>query len=146
MLLAMSKRATVRRRCPECRCWFVPAAKVAKQQRVCSEDCRRQRRRKQARRRRRLEPARYREEEQERQRRRRERQRRGAQPVRDGARHAPGEADKGSRSRDKERVDWDELIEQSRAELERQVRRIIHEVERKMRQAPVAIAAGHAPR
>ena len=142
----MSKRATVRRRCTECRCWFVPAAKVAKQQRVCSEECRRQRRRKQARRRRRQEPARYREEERLQQRRRRERLRQGAEPGRDGERHAPGEADKGVRSRDKERVDWDELIEQSRAELERQVLRIIREVERKMRRAPVASAAGHAPR
>ena len=73
--MAMATRATIRKRCAECRMWFKPAARLAKQQVVCGASCRLRRRRKQARARRAKEPEWHRREERERKRRSREEQR-----------------------------------------------------------------------
>ena len=140
---AMMKRATVRKRCTECRQWFRPPARLAKQQRVCGEECRRARRRRQARARRALEPSRYREEEVERKRRSRERAaagRAGAGPSGVGGAlcHAPGGVSKSMESRREFDEIWDAMWELSRAGWEREMRRIVREVWRKARHRPGA--------
>ncbi len=156
----MSKRATIRKRCAECRRWFTPPARLAKQQRVCSTACRLKRRAKQGRARRAREPVRYRDEERERQRRCRQEQRlgglsaakaeepdAGSEPARavGAACHALGDAQK-SRKSQKEFDDlWDRLMDVSRAGLEREVRKIARQAWRKSRHAPESGAVGHAP-
>lgn len=156
----MSKRATIRKRCAECRRWFTPPARLAKQQRVCSAACRLKRRAKQARARRACEPARYRDEERERQRRCRQEQRlarlgaakaqkpdAGSEPAGAGgaACHAPGDAQKSRKSQREFEDLWDRLIGVSRAGLEREVRKIARQAWRKSRHAPAYGAVGHGP-
>jgi len=72
----------VRRRCCECRKWFVPAPSAAKTQKTCSRKCRLQRRAKQERARRaaNLENARIAERERQRSHRERKREKQGADP------------------------------------------------------------------
>lgn len=143
----MSKRATIRKRCAECRTWFRPPARLVKQQVVCGASCRLRRRRKQARARRAVEPARYREEERERKRRWRARQRRagpeakpvGAQPgPGQGVGHALGEMPKHGRSQQQFADLWDTLLEVSRAGWEREVRKIVRQIWQKLRQEAAA--------
>ena len=151
----MAKRATIRKRCAECREWFTPPVQLEKHQVVCGASCRVERRRKQARARRRLDPARYREEERERK--RRSRASGGASGVGGDGRklpvgeegqapgHAPGEACNPRESRGEFARMWDTLSTQSRAGWEREVRKIAHESWRKGRQATTAGGVGHAP-
>jgi hypothetical protein len=62
-----------RRRCCECRAWYVPKRSAAKTQRTCSKRCRLRRRAKQAKRRREADRANARADERERQRKHRAR-------------------------------------------------------------------------
>ena len=64
-----------RRRCCECRTWYVPKPSAAKTQRTCSKRCRLRRRAKQAKRRREADRANARVDERERQRKHRVRRR-----------------------------------------------------------------------
>ena len=64
-----------RRRCCECRSWYVAAASAAKFQKTCSKECRRRRRSKQAKRRREADLASARADERERQRKHRRQER-----------------------------------------------------------------------
>lgn len=142
--LAMAKRATIRKRCAECRTWSTPPARLAKQQVVCGASCRLKRRRKQARARRAAEPVHFRDEERERKRRSRQKQRRklaeqefaggdAQKKAAKGRGHAPGKAPKRAES-GREFVDfWDKLSEVSRAGWEREVRKIAREVWKKLR-------------
>ena len=68
------KGATPRRRCCECRGWYVPKASTAKTQRTCSKACRLRRRSRRDRARREADPAGAREAGRVRQRRHRERE------------------------------------------------------------------------
>ncbi len=61
-------RGSARKRCTECRCWFVPHVAAARHQKTCSQKCRTRRRRRLARRRRAREVREYRVDERERQR------------------------------------------------------------------------------
>ena len=140
----MSKRATIRKRCAECRTWFTPPARLAKQQVVCGASCRLRRRRKQARTRRAARPVHFREEERERKRRSRQEQRRklveqesagvGAhERAAVGRSHGPGEAPNRAESGREFAYFWDELSEVSRAGWEREVRKVAREVWKKLR-------------
>ncbi len=62
-----------RKRCCECRRWYLPAASAAKTQKTCCKECRLRRRARQQRERRAADLANAREDERSRQRRRRER-------------------------------------------------------------------------
>jgi hypothetical protein len=64
-----------RRRCCDCRSWYLPAASTAKTQKTCSRECRLRRRAKQEKVRRAADLENAREDERERQRRHRERMR-----------------------------------------------------------------------
>lgn len=154
----MRKRATIRKRCAECREWFRPPARLVEQQRVCGSACRLKRRAKQARVRRAGEPARHREEERERKRRSREGQRqsgqRGGRPDAGGGApvgaegagcHGPGGARKARKSRREFDDLWDRLLDLSRAGLEREVRKIAREVWSKSRHAAGSGEARHGP-
>ena len=141
----MAKRATYRKRCTECRQWFTPPARLAKQQCVCSGTCRRARRRKQARARRAREPARYREEERERKRRSREKARDDGAGAKARPCHEPGDAAKQMKSRQEFSDLWDKVMGVSRAGLERQVRKIAKEIWLKMGQDFEQRDGGHAP-
>lgn len=144
----MSKQARCRKRCAECRRWFWPRARQAKQQRVCGEPCRLARRRRQARVRRAKDPVGHREEERE-----RKRQWRAAAKHSAGTRpgtgeapcHAPGQASKYRQSQGEFGQIWDEVMDMSRAELERQLRRIVRQFWRKTRHGAGAGACSHAP-
>ena len=72
----------MRRRCCECRKWFVPAPSAAKTQKTCSRECRLRRRAKQEKARRAADLANARTDERERQRKHRERklEEQGADP------------------------------------------------------------------
>lgn len=154
----MSKLATKRKRCSQCRRWFTPPARLAKQQRVCSAGCRLKRRAKQARFRRSKKPQWYRQEERERKRRSRQVQRlarsegEGQQAVTGehvgtdvSAGHAPGRGPKRRESQRKFDDLWDRLLDVSRAGLEREVRNIARQMWRELRQEPATRAAGHGP-
>ena len=67
------KGATPRRRCCECRSWYLPKVSTSKTQRTCSKKCRLRRRGRSERERRGANPVAAREAERERQRRHRER-------------------------------------------------------------------------
>jgi hypothetical protein len=140
----MSKRPTYRKRCVECRAWFRPVVRLAKQQQVCGEACRHARRRRQARARRAQEPARYREDERE-----RKRRSRASAATRDvtswACGHAPGEAPKSSGSQREFDQIWDTLFEASRAAWEREVRKITGQMWRELRRAAALEGARHAP-
>jgi len=129
------KRATVRKRCAECRGWFRPEARLAKQQRVCGEACRLARRRRQSRARRALEPVRHREEERERKRLSREAKRAAATRSETAAAvsHEPGVSPKPRKSREEFDRVWDEVIDLSRAAWEREMRRITRKIWRELR-------------
>jgi hypothetical protein len=136
------KRTTVRKRCTECGSWFRPLARLAKQQRVCSERCRLARRGRHARARRALDPVRHREEERERKRQSRQAAQKRAAVTEPGtavsACHAPGEASKQRESQKEFDQIWDKLIDLSRAAWERELRRIAREIWRKSRHGPGA--------
>src|SRR3990172_8969120 len=80
--MTYTARTCGRRRCCECRSWYVPAASAAKFQKTCSKKCRLRRRSKQAKRRREADLANARADERERQRKHRsqERERSAAGP------------------------------------------------------------------
>ena len=150
----MSKRATRRKRCSECRAWFTPTARLAKQQRVCGSACRLGRRRKQARRRRAAAPVDFRDEERERKRRSRlEARRAGARAVPKcaqmtgsvGTSHGPGEACKARESLEQFAKIWNSVWDLSRTGWEREARRIAREVWKKSRQGRAAGGDGHGP-
>lgn len=139
-----------RRRCSECRSWFVPARTAAQSQRVCGEECRRHRRGRQARGRRRADLQEYRVEERERQRAHRERRRSqpegGAKPAeerraspsgeqtpgsagvpspREPAGHAPPSLGNLSKKLEKLLKSWDKAQALSRASLLAEIQQIL---------------------
>ena len=138
----MAKQTTTRKRCTECREWYWPIARLAKQQRVCSEACRGKRRRRLSRKRRARDPVRYREDERERKRRSREAAEKRAAatqtvtPAPPG--HESGEISKGLKSQKDFAVLWDELceelVEQSRARWQQELRKMAREIWRKVGQ------------
>ena len=145
----MTKQATIRKRCTECRRWFRPVARLVKQQRVCGEVCRRERGRRLSRARRAREPARYREEERERKRRSRQAAVERAAATQAGpssSGHAPGETPKMLESREEFARMWDEVVELSRAGWEQELRRMARQIWRKMRHGPALEMRGHAAR
>lgn len=138
----MAKQTTIRKRCAECRKWFRPIARLAKQQRVCSERCRQKRRRRLSRARRARDPVRHREEERERKRRSRQAAEERAAATQTVTSAAPGH-EPGGTSNDRESrgyfaVLWDELcdelVEQSRARWERELRRMARQIYRRVGQ------------
>lgn len=154
---AMAKQTTTRKRCTECRRWYWPIARLAKQQRVCSELCRLKRRRRLTRARRARDPARYREEERERKRRSRqareaaEKRAAAAQTVTPPAPgHEPGETSNGLKSQKDFAVLWDELcdelVERSRARWQQELRRIAREIWRRVGQERRRQGAGSRTR
>src|SRR5207249_9229927 len=110
-----------RRRCTECRNWYVPAL-CAPHQCVCSSDCRRRRRRKTARKRRRQAVQDARVEERARQQARRERRR--TEQTACPPCHAPPSSSKVLELVVKVLESWDSVIAVSRATLERKLVRI----------------------
>ena len=138
----MAKQTTTRKRCTECRKWYWPIARLAKQQRVCSELCRRKRRRRLARKRRARDPARYREEERERKRHSRQAAEKRATaiqtvtPAPPG--HEPGDTSNIVKSQKDFVILWDELceelVEQSRARWQQELRKMAREIWRKVGQ------------
>lgn len=119
----MAKGTTERKRCSECRGWFVPEPSAVKTQRVCGEaECRRARKRKQARARRRARLQDHRADERARQRECRERRR-----AKDC--HAPASDGKAALVAAGMLEAWDEmaggLAAMSRASLQRRIPRLL---------------------
>ncbi len=144
----MAKRASYRKRCRVCRKWFTPLPRLAQQQCVCSEACRKLWRRKLSLRRRGLDPARYREEERERKRRSRAAARPNQQAdsgSKNTACHAPGSNDNPPKSRREFDRIWDKVKDMSRTGWERETRRIAQKVYRQLRQTTTSCEGSHAP-
>jgi len=119
----MAKSPMRRKRCTECRCWFLPEHRNQRRQKTCgAERCRRSRRRKVARQRRQGELWVHRDEERERQRR-----------CRNGGRktcHAPTSGCNNSELRKKLREVWDNASAVSRASFERSMLGILRKIMR----------------
>ena len=125
----MKQGGSKRKRCSECRCWFVPVRTAAKSQRVCGEECRRGRRRGQARSRRAERVQDYRVDERERQRACRARRKgalqKGAGAAAGGGGHAPPSSANGLEFVEKVLESWDEAAALSRAALARGIAAIL---------------------
>lgn len=123
-----------RRRCLECRHWFLTHVSAAGHQRTCGEDCRRGRRRRLARARRGRDVREYRVDERERQRACRERRKEGS----GGAMSRPGlGAEIPALQRELLEI-VDKHVEVSRAGLRREVRRLLRVRSREVGPASVS--------
>lgn len=117
-------RMTKRRRCTECRKWFIPAVTTGERQKTCGPPCRLARRRKQARARRAADLEGHRAEERARQQVWREaRRRERCEP----ACHAPDSAQIYRELLEKVRQIVDEAVRLSRTGFERAVRRVLRQ-------------------
>ena len=122
-LCRMHRADKGRRRCTECRRWYLPTATARKTQRLCGrEPCRAARRRKLARARRRRDVQDYRVEE-------RKRQRRCREGRAEGSCHAPPSALGPLRLKAKLLESWDEATAASRATLQRRMSQILRGIE-----------------
>ena len=113
-----------RRRCTECRQWFMPTVTTGERQKSCGPECRRARRRKQARARRAADLEGFRAEERARQQTYREARRR--ERSEEGC-HAPASVRIDAEVLAKVRQIVDEAVRLSRAGFERAARRILRE-------------------
>jgi hypothetical protein len=135
-----------RRRCTECRCWFVPCGSATHSQKVCSQTCRRKRQRKLARRRRRADLEGFRAEERVRQQVHRERLRderliEADEPAVSRATLSAPEAV----LRDQIVESWDRQLLLSRATFARRVSLLLGRERKKLGQPGTGFADCHAP-